>query len=163
MTEIEKNELSKISTFLESISNKMIADISEIINGKFERIEKYINNDIETNEFTLFIDGYVINYYAIDKDANQIGFKKTLPEYTGGFMRDRKLNLGVDTENYDFDNEDDMERLEEYDIQLERIVINWFNKCWLKAGGLEAKGNYIFTIHDSYDVLDLKKQKWIEN
>lgn len=163
MTDIEKNQLNKISTFLESISNRMTEDITEIINGKFERIEKYANNHIDIHEFTLFIDGYHIIYYAIDKDENQIGWKKTLPEYPAGFYHDRKLDLGLDTENYDFDNEDDMDRLEEYDMQLEKIVINWFNDCWIKAGGLKAKGNYIFTVHDSYDVLDLKKQKWIED
>jgi len=164
MNEIEKNQLNAISIFLESISNRMTEDIIEIINGKIERIEKYANNEIDIHEFTLFPDGYRINYYAFDKYENQIGWKKTLPEYCpDGFYRDRELDLGIDTENYDFDNEDDMERLEEFDIQLERVVINWFNKCWIQADGLEAKGEYIFTIHDSYNVLDLKKQKWIED
>ena len=164
MTETEKAQLNKVSNFLDSIASKMSEQISSIMNGEFMKVEKYAANEIAVNEYILFEDGYRIVYYALDDDENQIGYQPTLPEYPDGFMRSKELShLALDTDDYDFDNDADMDRMDEYYLQLEKIVTNWFNQCWLKAGGIEASGKHLFSVHDSYDILDLKQQKWIED
>lgn len=159
MTDIEKNQLNKISSFLDSISNRMMEDIKVIFNGDYGLLEKYSEKDIQSYEFELFEDGYSINFYPMDAENNQLGFKKTLPEYPNGFLRDEDLD--IDEDYYDFDNDADMDRMEAFYIQLSKKVVDWFNLCWKEAGGLNLKNKYSISIHDSYNVFDLTNQKWM--
>lgn len=159
MTETEINQLDKILSFLDSISNRMVDDIEIILNGDYGLLEKYSEEDIEFYEFELFEDGYRINFYPMDSDHNQLGFKKILSEYANGFLRDENLDIGVDS--YDFNNEADMDRMDEFYIALSKKVIGWFNRCWKKAGGINLRNKYSISIHDSNEVFDLTNQKWI--
>jgi len=158
-TVVEKNQLNLISSFLDSISNRMVEDIKGIFNEDYGLNEKYSKSDIEFYEFELFEDGYRINFYPMDSEYNQLGFKKTLPEYPNGFLRDKDLD--IDKDYYDFDNEADMERMDEFYMELSKQVIEWFNTCWKEAGGLHVKNKYSISIHDSDDTFDLANQKWI--
>lgn len=160
-TNIEKNQLNKISSFLNSISNRMVEDIKGIFNEDYGLLEKHSKSDIKFYEFEVFEDGYRINFYPMDSEYNQLGFKKTLPEYPNGFLRDKDLDL--DHEFYDFNNESDMDRMDEFYMQLSKKVIEWFNKCWKEAGGLNVNNKYSISIHDSNDIYDLNNQKWIDN
>ena len=161
MKDIEKNQLNKISIFLDSISNRMIEDIKAILNEDYGLQEKHSKSDIKFYEFEVFEDGYRINFYPMDSQYNQLGFKKTLPEYPNGFLRDQDLD--IDHEFYDFNNETDMDRMDEFYSQLSKKVIEWFNKCWIEAGGLKVNNKYSISIHDSNDLYDLNNQKWINN
>ena len=161
MTETEINQLDKISSFLDSISNRMVDDIKEIFDGDYGLLEKYTQDDIEYFEFELFEDGYRINFYPMDAEYNQLGFKKTLTEYPNGFLRDENLNIDVDS--YDFDNEADMDRMDEFYLTLSKKFMDWFNKCWQEAGGLNLKDKYSISIHDTTEVFDLTQQKWVNN
>lgn len=160
MTETEKNQLHKISSFLDSISNRMVEDIKDIFNEDYGLNDNYSKSDIAYYDFEVFEDGYRINFYPMDSDYNQLGFKKTLPEYPNGFLRDNDLDLDID--DYDFDNAADMDRMDEFYIQLTKKVIDWFNQCWKDAGGLSVKHTYSISIHDSSEVFDLTNQKWID-
>src|SRR5690606_38582768 len=160
MTEVEINQLNKISLFLDSISNRMIEDIKVIINEDYGLHEKYSKGDIEFYEFELFEDGYRINFYPMDSEHNQLGLKKTLPEYPNGFLRDEDLD--IDENYYDFDNEPDMDRMDEFYIELSKKVVDWFNICWKEAGGLNLKNKYSISIHDTDKLFDLTNQKWIK-
>lgn len=161
MTEIEINQLNKISSFLDSISNRMIEDIKVIFDGDYGLLEKYSESDIRFYEFELFEDGYRINFYPMDSDYSQLGFKKTLTEFPNGFLRDKDLD--IDEDHYDFDNDSDMDRMDEFYIQLTKKVIEWFNECWKEAGGLNIENKYSISIHDSNDTYDLSNQKWNNN
>lgn len=158
MTKTKINQLNKITLFLDSISSRMVDDIKIIIDGHYGLLEKYSEGDIEFYKFEVFEDGYRINFYPMDSEHNQLGFKKTLPEYPNGFLRDENLDLDVDS--YDFDNEAEIERMDEFYLALSKNVINWFNRCWKEAGGLNLNRNYTISIHDTYEVFDLTNQKW---
>lgn len=90
-----------------------------------------------------------------------MGFKQTLAEYPNGFIRD--LNLDLNLDDYDFDNELDMDRMDTYYEKLEGTVLNWFNQCWIKAGGIDVEGNYSISSHDSGKAFDLINQKWMDH
>ena len=157
----EENQLVKITSFLESIDHKMVDDIKKILNGEYGLNKKNSNTTIEYFDFELKEDGFGIDFYPMDKDNTQLGYKKILPEYPNGFLRD--MDLDIDTDNYDFDNDSEMERMDEFYVQLQIKVIDWFNRCWIKAGGLNAKESYVIKIHDSSTMFDLKRQKWSKN
>jgi hypothetical protein len=161
MNDIEKNQLNKISYFLSSISTRMVEDIKGIFNEDYGLLEKHSKSDIEFYEFEVFEDGYRINFYPMDSRYNQLGFKKTLPEYPNGFLRDKDLD--IDQEYYDFNNESDRNRMDEFYKQLSIIVLEWFNKCWKEAGGLHIDNKYSISIHDSNKIYDLNNQNWINN
>lgn len=43
------------------------------------------------------------------------------------------------------------------------IIFEWFQSCWLSAGGEYYKGNAYLMEHDSLISLNLKSGAWIEN
>ncbi|CAN0579756.1 unnamed protein product, partial [Laminaria digitata] len=144
MTDIETNQLNIISSFLDSISNRMVEDIKEIFNEDYGLLEEYSKSDIEYYDFEIFQDGYRINFYPMDSEYNQLGFKKTLSEYPNGFLSDKELD--IDEDYYDFGNEADMERMDEFYMQLSKKVIKWFNECWKEADGMNVKKKYSISI-----------------
>lgn len=160
ITSVEKNQLDKIATFLDLISVRLIEDINSVFEGDYNLQNNKSENDIHFYEFELFEDGYRINFYPMDAKHNQLGFKKILPEYPNGFLRDEGLD--VDEDGYDYENDADMDRMDEFYIQLSKNIIYWFNNCWKKAGGSNFKYKASISIHESGKVFDLTHQKWIK-
>ena len=54
MTEKEKNQLHKISSFLDSISNRMVEDIKAIFNEDYGLNDNYSKSDIAYYDFEVF-------------------------------------------------------------------------------------------------------------
>jgi len=160
MKAFEKSHLNKISSFLDSISNRMIEDIKTIINGDYGLYDIYSEKDIEYYEFKVFTENYKIDFIPSSANHIQLGFKKTLLEYPCGFMHD--MNLHIDINNYNFDNEDELARHNEFYVQVEKRIIEWFNQCWITAGGIETTDNYRISIDHLNTSFDLIRQTWID-
>jgi Fe-S-cluster formation regulator IscX/YfhJ len=156
LAETEKNQLQKISSFLDSISHRLIEDIQQILNEDVGLNKRYAKEDITSLDFELNQDGYRINLYPMNSENAQLGHKQLLPEYPNGFVNDKNFVM------YEEDFDDDEERMDEYDRQLEAMVFDWFNLCWKKAGGLNSKENYTISVHNANKSFDLKRRKWVK-
>ena len=156
LTNAEKLHLEKISQALFTHRERMVEDIMNILEGNYGLYKKHTKNDIHFCEFELKVDGYSIDFYPMNSANTQLGYLKLLPEFPNGFVRD--LNLNIDDDDYDFDNDLDMARLDEVLLQLEANVLNWFKECWVKAGGLDARGKYALSVHESKKIYKLKSK-----
>ena len=161
LTESEKNQLAKITSFLDSVSNTMIEEINEVLIGDVGLNNKFSKTDIAELVFEINVDGYRINLYPMDANNTQLGHKKILTKYPNGLIRD--MDLDIDADDYDFDNDADMDRMDEFYEQLQTKVMDWFNACFINAGGLKVNEKYFISVHDSNKTYDLKCQIWVNN
>jgi len=154
----ETKHLNKISSFIHAISDRMIEDITEIMDGEYGLYEIYAKEHIGFYDFQLFRD-YKIKFFPVRDDNVQLGFRETLTEYPNGFIHDKKLYL--DESHYQFDDED-LAVIDEFYRQVDKRVMDWFNQCWIKAGGLDLTDHYRISIFNEDIMFDLKHQKWID-
>lgn len=160
MTEKEVAQLHKVKLFLESIKGRMIAELSEIIGGNYGLYEDAREEEIAFLDFEINQDGYSINLYPSDEDYSQLGYKAVLSEFPNGFVRDK--NLGLSLSEYDFDNEEDLNRMDDFYEALDKDFSSWFTKCWDEADGKNATKPFYLMAHDSNSAFDLKEKKWID-
>lgn len=131
------------------------------MNEDFGLNKKYTLGDIDLLDFEIDEDGYSINLYPMNPKNTQLGCKMILPEYPNGFLRD--LDLDIDEDYYDFNDDADMDRMDEFYDKLQKNVISWFSECWQKAGGSNTNYKFYIASHDLNKSFDLKSQKWINN
>lgn len=161
MKETEKNQLAKISSFLDSISNRLIEELKTVLNGDFGLYKNHTVSNVDLFDFEVSADGYAVSLYPMDAESTQLGYKQILSEYPNGFLRDTDLVL--DTDSYDFDSDADMDRMDEPYDKLQMIFTKWFGDCWQAVGGLETDRKFYLAMHDSNRSLDLKSRKWVSN
>lgn len=160
MHDFEINQLKKTVFFLDTISHRLIEDMKKITLGEdYGLYDLYYKNDIEYYEFKLFVPSYRIDFFPMSSNSYQLGIKKILQEYPNGFMED--VGLYIDNDYYHFDDAG-LKSYDNYYDQVEEKIYDWFNRCWIKAGGLEITGNYTVSVYDSNRVFDLVNQVWID-
>ncbi|MEL7004225.1 MAG: hypothetical protein AAFN93_16010 [Bacteroidota bacterium] len=160
MRGFEIEHFNKISSFLGKVSHHMITDIKEVLNGDYGLYEIYSKDDIEFYDFKVFANDYRINFIPTSANHIQLGFKKLLSEYPNGFVND--MNLDIDIDNYNFDSDGELARHNEFYVQLDKTVIEWFNQCWIKAGGTDQSDNYRISMYDLNRYFDLVDQAWVD-
>ena len=159
MNSTERHQLKKINTFLNTISNQLRDELKTVISGDLGLIRDANGKDIEVVDFGFNEDGYTLFLHPMDAQNNQLGYKKLLNDYPNGIIRDNDLDL--ETSAYDFDDDDEMERLDSFYIQLRDDFIKWFSDCWDKAGGMNATLKFHLVAHDDEAYFDLKRKKWV--
>ena len=161
MQETETAQLTKISSFLDSTSSRLIEELKTVLAGDFGLYKNHTVSNVDLFDFEVSADGYAVSLYPMDAESTQLGYKQILAEYPNGFLRDTDLDL--DTDSYDFDSDADMDRMDEFYDKLQKTFTNWFSDCWQAAGGLETDRKFYLAMHDSDRSLDLKTRKWISN
>ncbi len=160
MQGFEIKQLEKIVSFLNNIAYRLIEDIKEVIlEEDYGLYNLYSPKDIIYYEFKLFIPSNRIDFFPMSSNNYQLGIKKLLQEYPNGFMED--VGLYIDHDYYHFD-DDGLKSFDNFYDQVQEKIYDWFNQCWIKAGGLEMTGNYSVSIYDSNKVFDLVNQNWID-
>lgn len=160
MTDKEIQLFHKTQAVLESVSTVLIKDLNVVLNENFDLFESYSVKDIAFLDFEVTLEG-CIRLYPSDKDWTQLGYKILLKEFPSGLIVDHQVELNLD--EYDFDNDEDMDRMDAYHEKVEAVIFEWFSKCWDKAGGLESKYKFYLGTHDAYQVFDLKHKIWISD
>lgn len=161
MKNAEINQLKRISDFLNSISHKMTEDLKSVRSGDLGLINPDDKSKIQFVDFGINEDGYTIFLHPMDSENNQLGYKKLLLDYPNGFLRDEGLDLNTD--GYDLDDEDVLDRLDEFDAALKSEFTKWFSECWDKADGVNAEHKFYFVSHDDDRSFDLSSKKWISH
>jgi len=157
LKEFESQKLIEISSFLTAHENQLVDDITAVLKGDYGLLKRYTKEHVKFFDFELSADGFGIHFYPSDANNTQLGHKQLLPEYPNGFVNDNDFLVYAE----DFDNDDD--RMDEYDEQLKKKVLDWFIACWKEAGGFGCKERYILKVHDVGKSFDLKNQKWISD
>jgi hypothetical protein len=161
MRQITKDILIKTEKHLDGLNNQLISELKKIIEGDWG-LNKSTNIDkVDLLHIEVFIDGYRLALYPMDRSSTQLGYRSLLKEeYSDGLLNDEELNPNLD--DYDFQNEDDNQDLDEFDQNQKEIFIKWFVNCWNKTDISKLTTPIYLTFHDTDDSLDLKTNKWVK-
>jgi hypothetical protein len=160
MQEKEVNHLNEVLHYLNSLTERMKEDLKLIFDGDFGLYVNSKKEDVKFFEFVLDIDGYHINFHSRDEEHGQIGHKKLLQEYPNGFINDKEL--GIQLHEYNYDNKEEMSRIDKYSDNLLAEYINWFSICWDETIGSFTKDDYTLVLNFNNATYHLNEKKWID-
>ncbi len=161
MQQANKDLLRKTEQHLEKRSNLLIAELNKIIEGDWGLAKSTDIGKVELLDIEVFVDGYRLALYPMDRRGSQLGYKSMLQdEYAEGLLNDEELNPNLDL--YDFTNEDDNRELYEFDKAQQEIFFTWFTACWNKADNQKLKLPIYLQLHDTDDSFHLQANKWVK-
>lgn len=145
--------LPKNETHLVQFSNQLIEELQQIVNGSWGLYKTKQPEDVRQLDIEVFIDGFRLVMYAMDKSNTQLGHKTLMENVPEGLLMGDDINPNLD--DYDFSNEEDNNDLDAFDKAQQEIFISWFRKCWAKVdtSGLTKPIQLMF--HHSGECLDL--------
>ncbi len=153
--------LEETKKYLTGISDELISDFIEIIKGDWGVSQKINNDDVFLFDIEVFVDGFGLGLYPMDKNLTQLGYKKLLAKYPDGPLRGFKFRLS--TEAYNFDEEEDVKEMDEYYSAVKEFYFDWVSKCWDQAGGQNFEMPIYIMTHDTTESFDLRRKKWIDD
>ncbi len=158
MKEQAKQALELSREHLATLSDELIADLNELVAGNWGLSDPDEEEEVASVDIEIFIQGYSLAAYPMDDYDSQLGYKPLLTGHPEGALSDERFCLDGDL--YDFDNEEDMKEMKEFDKAQNDLFFEWFLECWKKVdtSGLETPMTIQF--HDSFRSYDLIKQKW---
>ena len=162
MGQFTKDILLKTEKHFDTISNPLMEELTKIMEGDWGLSESNTIEKVALLDIEVFIDGYRLVLYPMNKESTQLGYRDLLEEeYPDGLLNDEELYPNFD--DYDFLNEDDKKDLDEFDKTQKDIFINWFVSCWNKMDSSTLTIPIYLCFHDSFTSLDLKTNKWTED
>lgn len=160
MQQATKDILPKTEKHLEKLSNLLIDELNKIIEGEWGLSKSTDSNKVELLDIEVFVDGYRLALYPMDRRGTQLGYKSLLQdEYAEGLLNDEELNPNLDL--YDFTNEDDNRELNEFDKAQQEIFFTWFTACWNKTDNQKLTIPIYLQLHDSDESFHLQTNKWV--
>lgn len=159
MGQVTKDILLKTEKHLDAISNQLIEELSTIIDGNWGLSESTSIKKVALLDIEVFIDGYRLVLYPMNKKSTQLGYRNLLKdEYPYGVLNDGELY--PDFDEYDFLNDEDKKDLDGFDKAQKDIFITWFVRCWNKIDSTTLTIPIYLCFHGSFSSLDLKQNKW---
>lgn len=132
-----------------------------IVNVLKETIKAQFNPRIERLDFEMFQNSTSLDIvmFSYTKDFNGVYNEKGEEKY---FTGDKDIWEGLiyfpENDEFDFDNFNDT--CEKPDTVWEDAVVEWFGKCWDKAGGDKINIPTYIERHDTSFYFNLKSKKW---
>ena len=159
MGQATKDILIKTEKHLDSISNQLIEELTKITEGNWGLPESTSIKKAALLDIEVFMDGYRLVLYPMNKKSTQLGYRNLLQEeYPHGLLNGEELHPNFD--DYDFLDEDGKKDLDEFDKAQKDIFINWFASCWNKIDSSKLTIPTYLCFHGSFSSLDLKNNKW---
>ena len=160
MQQANKDLLLKTEQHLEKQSDLLIAELNKIIAGDWGLNNSTDMDKVELLDIEVFVDGYRLALYPMDRSGTQLGYKSLLEDaYEEGLLNSEELNPNF--ELYDFNNEDDNRELYEFEKAQQEIFFTWFTACWNKADKQQLKVPIYLQLHDTDESLHLQANKWV--
>lgn len=159
MKDQPKQALENSRIRLASLKDELIADLEKLVSGDWGLNDPEDEEELAAVDIEIFVDGFRLVAYPMDKFNSQLGYKPLLegldedPLGTGDVFLDGDL--------YDFDNEDDMKEMREFDEAQNKIFFDWFLECWNKVDTSNLKMPMYIMFHDSFKSFNLNVQKWV--
>jgi hypothetical protein len=161
MRESAKLSLVKTKDYVRDISDELTQNFKEVINGDWGLNQSTDIDNVFLIDIEVFPDGYGLALYPSDNENTQLGYKKILEKYSDGPLRDHNYKYDLDLSSYDFDNQQDLKELNEYDELLTEFYFEWISNCWDKAGGYAFLKPIYVMMHDGGESYDLRKKEWL--
>ena len=161
MQQATKDLLPKTEKHLEQLSNLLITELNNILEGEWGLNKSTDIHKVELLDIEVFVDGYRLALYPMDRRGTQLGYKSLLQgEYAEGLLNDEELNPNLDL--YDFTNEGDNRELYEFDQAQQEIFFTWFTACWNKTDNRKLTIPIYLQLHGSDESFHLQANKWVK-
>jgi hypothetical protein len=162
MRQVLKDTLLKVEKHLDTSSDQLIKELTTIIEGDWGLSTPTSGKKVALLDIEVFIDGYRLVLYPMNKESTQLGYRSLLDEvHPYGILNDDAFN--PDYDSFDFENDDDNNDLVEFEKLQKDTFINWFVSCWNKIDSSKLSIPIYLCFHDSFNSLDLKKNKWTKD
>lgn len=153
--------LDKTEKHLATLSDPLIAELNNITEGEWGLYQSTDSNKVDLLDIEVFVDGYRLALYPMDRRGTQLGYKSLLQgEYAEGLLNDEELNPNLDL--YDFTNEGDNRELYEFDQAQQEIFFTWFTACWNKTDNRKLTIPIYLQLHGSDESFHLQANKWVK-
>ena len=159
MRQNTKGILIKNEKHLDTLSNQLVEELTKIVEGNWGLAESTPLKKVKLLDIEVFIDGYRLVLYPMDKKATQLGHRSLLKdEYPYGLLNDEELS--PDFDDYDSQDDDEKKNMDAFDQTQKDIFVNWFVSCWNKVDSTALTIPIYLCFHNSFNSLDLKKNTW---
>ncbi|MEL1244433.1 hypothetical protein AAEO56_09190 [Flavobacterium sp. DGU11] len=158
MKEQAKRTLELSRGHLATLSNELISDLNELVAGSWGITDPDEEEEVASVDIEIFAQGYALAAYPMDDYDSQLGYKPLLTNLPGGPLGDSEFCLDGDI--YDFDNEEDMKEMNEFDKAQNDLFFEWFLECWKQVDTSDLETPMTISFHDSFRSYDLVNQKW---
>lgn len=156
-----------IDGYISSIKMNFDKQNDQVSESLYVLFKRTFTDEIELLDFTVFIEPTrfecSVSVFAMDRNANEVLSDST---GTGHFYGSQEIaaeieyfklpdNKRTKFEQFYMENEEELMSLEL------KVLTDWFQENWEKAGGRSLALPSYLILHDGYSSYDLKQNRWV--